>query len=169
MQKAEVFNKMAILSTGKEMRKWETGAVRDNAEGKGRCDLLPHKQIGEVLRDQFLINVGKYVYSGDKSYIHKALNIFVKKHFGNWNTALLEVSIHYEEGATKYSARNYELGIPLHCFIDSGIRHYLKHLRGDNEERHDRAVLWNFISLLWTQDNHSKLCDLPFADKGEKS
>ena len=30
------------------------------------------------------------------------------------------------------------------------IRHYLKWERGDKDERHDRAVLWNLACLVWT-------------------
>lgn len=30
-------------------REFESGAVRDIAEGKGRCDLLPLGVIGEIL------------------------------------------------------------------------------------------------------------------------
>ena len=77
-------------------------------------------------------------------------------------TLLLEVSKHYEEGAKKYSARNWEKGIPLHCYIDSAVRHYLKFLRGDDDERHDRAFVWNLLGALWTQLHKPELIDLPF-------
>ena len=35
-------------------RKFDSGAVRDIAEGKGRCDLLPLGVIGEILEDNIL-------------------------------------------------------------------------------------------------------------------
>ena len=156
---------MAILSTGKEMRKFDTGAVRDSVEGKGRCDLLPHAVLGNILDDNFLRCVGEYVYTGDQQYIEVAIDLFVQKSFPDWNTALLEVAKHYEEGSNKYEDRNFEKGMPLHCFVDSGIRHYLKFLRGDKDESHDRAVLWNLLNLLWMQKHHPEMNDLPFANK----
>ena len=76
---------------------------------------------------------------------------------------MLEVSKHYEDGCNKYGERNWEKGIPLHCYIDSGVRHYIKWLRGDKDEPHDRAFLWNMLGALWTQDYHPEYCDLPFS------
>jgi len=40
--------------------------------------------------------------------------------------------------------------LPEWCYLDSAIRHYLKWKRGDKDERHDRAVLWNLSCLMWT-------------------
>lgn len=149
-------------------RQFSTGAVRDIADGKGRCDLMPLTEIGIMLWDDVLAKIGRYIRTGEQQYIMEALNKFVPKAFDNWETALLELSIHYEEGAKKYEDRNWEKGIPLHCFIDSAVRHYLKWKRGDTDERHDRAVLWNLIGALWTQINHAdkpELIDLPFSKK----
>ena len=75
---------------------------------------------------------------------------------------LLEVAKHYEEGAKKYDERNWEKGISLHCYIDSGVRHYLKWLRGDGDEPHDRAFVWNMLGAIWTQINLPHLIDIPF-------
>ena len=54
----------------------------------------------------------------------------------NWDiyTAMLEVSKQYEDGAKKYNERNWELGQSLHCYIDSGVRHYLKWRRCDTDD-----------------------------------
>ena len=80
-------------------------------------------------------------------------------------TAVLEVAIHFEEGAKKYKERNWEQGIPLHCYIDSAVRHYLKWLRGDDDERHDRAVVWNLLCAAWTHWNKPEMVDLPFVEE----
>ena len=72
---------------------------------------------------------------------------------GDIQTALLETSIHYEEGAAKYAERNWEKGIDLYCYLDSGVRHCLKYYRGDKDERHDRAFCWNMLGALWTIKN----------------
>ena len=67
--------------------------------------------------------------------------------------AMLEVSKHFEAGCQKYGERNWEKGIPEHCYIDSAIRHYLKWRDGWTDEPHDRAVIWNLICLWWTHEN----------------
>ena len=67
----------------------------------------------------------------------------------------------------KYGDRNWEKGIPLHCYIDSGVRHYLKFLRGDTDEPHDRAFVWNMLGAIWTHKNKPELIDLPFATEGK--
>ena len=65
--------------------------------------------------------------------------------------ALIEVSKIMETGARKYAARNWEAGIPLSRFMDSGLRHALKCLRGDRDEPHLAMACWNFLCLLDTQ------------------
>jgi len=95
-----------------------------------------------------------------------AINIF-RNHIlrTDKSTLILEVSKQYEDGARKYSDRNWEKGIPVHCFIDSGVRHYLKFLRGDQDEPHDRAFVWNLLGAIWTHQHHPELIDLPFKEK----
>lgn len=79
---------------------------------------------------------------------------FADKYFADRETAVLEYAIQLENGAIKYGPRNWQKGIPLDRYIDSGIRHYMKHLRGDNDERHDRAALWNMLCGAWTRKHH---------------
>ena len=143
-------------------RDFETGAVRDIADGKGRCDLLPLDIIGEVWHDQILTDLGAYIRHGDPTSIRSAIERFLEIVDWNYSTCLLEVSKHYEDGAKKYTERNWEKGIPLHCYIDSGVRHYLKYLRGDIDEPHGRAFIWNMLGALWTQEYKPELIDLPF-------
>ena len=68
----------------------------------------------------------------------------------------LEVSKHFEEGAKKYGENNWQKGIPPSCYIDSAVRHYLKWLRGDNDEPHDRAFVWNIMCCIWEVDYRDK-------------
>ena len=63
---------------------------------------------------------------------------------------ILDVSIHFEEGAKKYGEYNWQKGIPVQSYIDSAVRHYLKHLRGDDDENHLRAFVWNIFCCIWT-------------------
>jgi len=156
---------MAELKDSGARRNFGTGAVRDVAEGKGRCDLLPLGVIGEQTDDNILSFIEAYIRDGVPELLWEAICIFSKRHYNEIFTALLEVSKQYEDGARKYNERNWEKGIPLHCYIDSGVRHYLKFLRGDKDEPHDRAFVWNMLGAIWTHENHPELIDLPFAQK----
>ena len=164
---------MKIKDSG-ERRQFDTGCVRDIADGKGRCDLLPLDVVAEYEsyrwnKDEVLSNLAQYIYTGDKGYIYDAIVRF--QEFVGWNTPtmLLEVSKHYEDGANKYAERNWEKGMPLHCYIDSGIRHYLKYRRGDKDEPHERAFVWNMLGAVWTQKHRPEQIDLPFVQNDEKS
>ena len=156
---------MSELKDSGNRREFSTGAVRDVADGKGRCDLLPLIQVSAVIGSSTLAHIGLFVEGGSALNLRDAIFAFVDETKLDLPTAMLEVSIHYEDGARKYAERNWEIGIPLHCFIDSAVRHYLKWRRGDTDEPHDRAVLWNLRGAWWTLDNHPELNDLPYARK----
>ena len=155
---------------------FDTGAVRDIQEGKGRCDLLPidalaltfDTLLGEHHPRVLMFNsISHFVRTGEIEGLVAALDAFVSDtgtFDASWATMLLEVSIHFEEGAKKYGERNWEKGIPTQRYIDSAVRHYLKWLRGDDDERHDRAFCWNIICCIWTCIHHPELND---CGKGE--
>ena len=156
---------MSELKDSGTRREFSTGAVRDVADGKGRCDLLPLVQVSDILDSPTLLYISIFMSSGVKGNLRSAMREFCGERGWDLPTAMLEVSIHYEDGARKYAERNWEIGIPLHCFIDSAVRHYLKWRRGDTDEPHDRAVLWNLLGAWWTLDNRPELNDLPYARK----
>lgn len=158
-----VSNVSSIKDSG-DRTQFETGAVRDMHEGKGRCDLLPLGVISDICDDVILSSINQFIFTGDKQYIYNVITWFSDKNFGNLETAILEVSKHYEQGCKKYGERNWEKGIPLHCYIDSAVRHYLKFKRGDDDEPHNRAFLWNLLGALWTMENKPELIDLPSRD-----
>jgi hypothetical protein len=58
---------------------------------------------------------------------------------------------HYEHGAKKYAARNWEKGLELGRFIDSAERHMNQFKDGDRTEDHLAAILWNICGYLWTE------------------
>lgn len=150
-------------------RKFKTGAERDIAEGKGRCDLLPLDTISMLFNNDYILkNINSYIYTGDTRYLADVIRHFAVARYKSQFTAMLEVAKHYEDGCNKYGERNWQKGIDLHCYIDSGVRHYLKHLRGDKDEAHDRAFLWNMLGALWTQEHKPELIDLPFIDKKKR-
>lgn len=146
-----------ILDSGNR-REFETGAVRDMQEGKGRCDLLPLDIIGDLLDNEILYNIDAFQHGGDREYLRVALEIFTRDCFDrNIYTAILELAKHFENGAKKYGERNWQKGIPLRCYIDSAVRHYLKYLRGDTDEPHDRAFVWNIVCAIWTCEHKPEL------------
>lgn len=154
---------MEILDSG-ERRKFESGAVRDCASGKGRCDLLPLDVVAVLTGDYNFDRIDEYIRTGNIARLYSVVADFSIKYFGTVLNALLEVAKQYEDGANKYDERNWEQGIPLHCYIDSGVRHYIKLLRGDVDEPHDRAFLWNMLGAIWTHKHLPETIDLPFKE-----
>ena len=75
-------------------------------------------------------------------------------------TAIIELSKHCEEGAMKYGEHNVDKGIPQHSFVDSGMRHLVKYMRGDMDENHLRAACWNLMWALEQSITKPELNDL---------
>lgn len=144
-----------------ERRVFKTGAVRDCAEGKGRCDLLPLKEVAKWMNDSVIDEIATFVETHDVFYLWGALDQITSKHFSCKVDLVLEMAIHMEEGLKKYPERNWENGISIHSFVDSGVRHYLKVLRGDDDENHLRACVWNLMCCIWTMHNKPEMDDLP--------
>ncbi len=153
---------MDIKDSGNR-REFSTGAVRDIAEGKGRCDLIPL----DVIYDKTLTAIERFKETGNTLHLQTA--VYESKFYPEIYTLLLEVSKHFEEGAKKYGESNWQKGIPVHCYIDSAVRHYLKHLRGDTDEPHNRAFVWNMLCCMWTCQHKPELIDLPFVQNNNES
>ena len=145
---------MAEIKDSGERRQFNSGAVRDIQDGKGRCDLIPLDVVASLMPEQLqaavLSEIHNFMMYKQDHHLFKAIQNFIA--WKNWDvsTALLEVSKHYEDGCNKYGERNWEKGIDLHCYIDSGVRHFLKCVRGDTDEPHDRAFIWNILGAIWT-------------------
>lgn len=144
-------NMAKIVDSGNRTE-FNSGAVRDIQEGKGRCDLLPLPEIQEFIRTYEkgskknpLEWIDAFENTGDRQYLIHAAQAFSNEVFLGPYTAILEYAKHMEDGCNKYGPRNWEKGIPLDRYVDSGIRHYLKSMRGDEDERHDRAFMWNML------------------------
>lgn len=149
-----------------DRRVFDSGAVRDIQEGKGRCDLLPIDTVASLMpKRQYaavLSDLGHFMESGKDFYLFSAIHDFADLAEWKLGETLMEVSKHYEEGANKYGERNWEKGIPLHCYIDSGVRHFLKYIDEWDDEPHDRAFVWNMLGAIWTMRHRPKLIDIPF-------
>lgn len=175
---------MAELKDSGARREFASGAVRDIAEGKGKCDLLPLDIVGKLFRhytmynpdpdidqnfdyavETILNNIDDFIRNGQSSEpIYDVICTFIKiSDFKSLPDAMMEVSKHYEDGARKYAERNWEKGISCHCYVDSGVRHLLKWLDGWTDEPHDRAFLWNMLGLLWTVKHRPECNDLPYV------
>lgn len=168
-----------ILDSG-ERRSFETGAVRDIQEGKGRCDLMPLDIVDAVVHyfktmtppdsenfdERILSNIVYFKQNHDYNHLLDAICVFMWVNFDDFWTGFLEISVHFEEGAKKYGENNWQKGIPVHCYIDSAMRHFFKYMRGDGDERHDRAFCWNLICCIWTILHAPELDD--FSKKSDK-
>lgn len=159
---------MEIKDSG-ERRVFETGSVRDVAEGKGRCDLLPLGVVGAYLDDPIFTAIEEYIRGGQPMELARVLNMIADNHYnGNRCEMILDVAVQYEQGAKKYAERNWEKGQPLHVYIDSAVRHYLRLKAGHEDEPHLRAFVWNILGAIWTQTHKPELIDLPFAQSEDK-
>ncbi len=153
-------------------REFDTGAVRDIQEGKGRCDLLPLDVLGgcyefdypEEIHAEIFEQLHLFIDTGDINHLYEILSL--DKPFDEYSTMFLEVAKHFEEGAKKYGEYNWQKGIPTHCYIDSAVRHYLKWLRGDKDEPHDRAFVWNILCCIWTCKHKPELNDYGKGGEG---
>ena len=153
---------------------FSTGAVRDIQKGKGRCDLMPLNVVAECFAlhiggamptAQIFRNLNLFTESGNWEQLVYVLVEFCEDRKWNIPTMVLEVSKHFEEGAEKYGEGNWQKGLPVKCYINSGVRHYLKWLRGDTDEFHDRAFCWNIMCAIWTCCHKPELNDYATTKK----
>ena len=152
---------MEIKDSGTR-REFGTGAVRDIQEGKGRCDLMPLDVVARLYQENSHIyniftRLEQFKNTGDPMYLLILIENYIRSINSTISSELLEVSKHFEEGAKKYGENNWQKGIPTNCYIDSAVRHYLKYLRGDKDEPHDRAFVWNILCCMWTCINKPEL------------
>ena len=147
---------MEIKDSGNRTE-FASGAVRDMHEGKGRCDLLPLGVVADLLDDPTIQYICEFQKTANITYLSLALRF--NRVFDNMETLCLEAARQFEDGANKYGENNWRRGIPVRCYIDSGMRHYLKFLRGDDDEPHDRAFAWNIMCAMWTCINKPELND----------
>ncbi len=161
--------------------KYDTGAVRDDREGKGRFDLISKKVFNIVCDDL----IGQYETTEQLLYT-RVLKDFVNEHyldslfkvfrlvdmlankedtgfackvkvnvevinqqfdFNIGAVGLILLANRLEEGAKHYGERNWEKGIPIDRYIDSGLRHLIKTLVCNNED-HWGAFIWNLHCII---------------------
>lgn len=143
-------NTRSSIKDSGNRREFATGAVRDMAEGKGRCDLMPLDVVADIMKNPIIRDIAEFLETKDVKKLERAVIDFAYVREISLAEIFLEVSKHFEAGAKKYGENNWRRGLPVNCYIDSAVRHYLKCLRGDKDEPHDRAFVWNIICCLWT-------------------
>lgn len=147
-----------------ERTEYATGAVRDCKEGKGRCDLMPLDVASNIMEDYVLEQINWFKNRSDVTFLIDAIKWSCRGEvFDSIPDMLLNVSKHFEAGAKKYGEYNWQKGIPVHSYIDSAVRHYLKYRDGWEDEPHDRAFAWNIMCCIWTIQHHPELDD--YTDK----
>lgn len=144
------------------------------------CPTCEYKFSSEILSCPFCAREEreemKIIDSGERTEFHGGAVRDIQKGKGRMDLlppwAIEELSKVFEAGAEKYEARNWERGIPVSRFIDSGLRHALKFLRGDVDEPHLAQACWNFMCCLDTIKRidmgilPEDLNDLPFLSRG---
>ena len=152
----------AILDSGNRTE-FPSGAVRDIQKGKGRPSLMPLDVVAYCVNtnnvtwptDQVLSEIADFQKTGRVTSLGRAIKYFCTRANVSPPAMMLEVAVHFEQGAEKYGENNWCKGdgIPESSYIDSAVRHYLKWLDGWEDERHDRAFVWNIMCLWWTHEN----------------
>lgn len=160
---------MSEIKDSGNRTEFSTGAVRDIQDDKGRCDLMPLDVVAFCFSGyeaNVLGQIGCFMNSGAAVHLVEAIEEFCKLKNCTIAKIMLEVSMHYKQGAEKYGARNWEKGIPLHSFIDSGVRHFFKHIDDYTDERHDLAFIWNMLGAIWTMEHKPEMINIPFEMLG---
>lgn len=140
---------MEIKDSG-ERREFDTGAVRDMAEGKGRFDLMPMDVLATLCGESVIAYISAFMETGQVQDLQGAYYMLIHEEFTNEATAWLALAKHFENGMLKYGPDNWRKGIESRSYIDSALRHWCKHRAGYDDEPHAVACLWNIVCCLWT-------------------
>lgn len=171
-----------MIKDSGERRTFASGAVRDCGGNKGRCDLLPLGVIGDFYGRahsnsaknlaEIFKNMALFQESGSVEPLYEVLRLNrTELSFESLSSMFLEVALHFEEGCAKYGENNWQKGIPTKCYIDSAVRHLLKYIRGDVDEPHNRAFVWNIMCCIWTcinkpeMNNYTSVCKTEASEK----
>lgn len=149
-----------MIKDSGERQVFESGAVRDISKGKGRCDLLPLDVVARAMTEDEIEEFGvlghlsKYQKTQKETHLVNALYNFTEDNYDTFEDAILDLSIHFEEGAEKYGVDNWR-GLPEWTFLSSAVRHYLKFKKGMTDENHGRAFMWNIACLMAVKNNEN--------------
>lgn len=167
-------NKDYNIKVDGEEAAFEGGAIRYK-KSKGRFDLIPkdverrflNRLTDLIVENRTSLIPGDIVSTlnslslvdneeDDNRFIDIIIRIMLHRyegyvsHFDKYMLMMQELAIHFQKGAEKYGEHNCEKGIPLWSFIDSGTRHTLQYLLGEEDEPHYISAIWNFWMADWT-------------------
>lgn len=74
---------------------------------------------------------------------------------------LRRLAVHYENGAKKYSDRNWEKGIPASRMFSSAVRHLFQWVAGSRNEDHLSAAVWNIMCIIHYEEVMPEMIDTP--------
>ena len=119
-------------------------AVREAADEEYEADVSPvFTNIPKEIKD-----------SGERTVFSTGANRDAQGGKGRFDLlpkmAIWALAHHYEKGCIKYGARNWEKGIPIQNFLDSGARHATEFELGLTDENHLIACIWNYLSAYET-------------------
>ena len=160
-----------IIDSGNRTE-FETGAVRDIQQGKGRFDLMPLDAVANLLwayergtpaASGMISGVIEYIdnfkRNGSSGSLLQAVCCYARATRKDIFELMLDVARHFENGALKYGEHNWEKGIPISRYIDSALRHLMKDLAGETDEDHAAAFVWNCMCAAWTKEHKPELDD----------
>lgn len=167
-------NKDYNIKVDGEEAAFEGGAIRYK-KSKGRFDLIPkdvERRFLKRLTDLIIENRTPFIPGDIVSTLNSLSSVDIEEdenrfidiiirimlhryegyvsHFDKYMLMMQELAIHFQKGAEKYGEHNCEKGIPLWSFIDSGTRHTLQYLLGEEDEPHYISAIWNFWMADWT-------------------
>lgn len=156
---------------------FETGAVRDIQQGKGRFDLMPLDIMSKVFEIEFadefeessiadvLKSIADFKRTGNKRWLCIAIAHYSQAVHVDLPKLMLDVAKHFENGALKYGEHNWEKGIPVSRYIDSAVRHLMKDCACETDEDHAAAFVWNCMCAAWTMEHLPVMDDYTLARK----
>jgi hypothetical protein len=134
-------------------KQFETGAQRDDSNGKPRFDRIP----------LFILNLLQFVFSGVWYRANRSGPLLTEAPLSTQTREDLIPSLFlkrlgglYWRGATKYGIGNWEKGMPLSRYEESMLRHIEAWRRGDTSEDHLSAAAWNIAAIMVTEDRIKK-------------
>lgn len=168
-----------------QRQEFNTGSVRDTAEGKGIPHLIGGEALAKVIRAKYektpindlyalLLEYNTVVENREEKIdkVYDALNLtirYISDMEDKTETASIKrLAKHYENGAKKYTKNNWRKGQPVSRYYDSAFRHFLALKDGKVDEDHGAALIWNLIGIIQTKIDVSKgyilkeLDDFPF-------
>jgi hypothetical protein len=179
-----------VVDSGKR-QEFNTGSVRDTAEGKG----TPHLIAGEALNMAYngldgivvqapmtwfdvyfrILKYSEIVENKEQNIqaiyaaIVMTISMISNGEDKTYSSALTRLARHYENGAKKYEKNNWRKGQPISRYYDSTCRHIWKAIDGLKDEDHEAAIFWNLLAIIQTKIDVEKgllpkeLDDFPFT------